>query len=163
VAVPGLSVLGEPSGFRGRKAISNHASALVTRLVPNMSTDNPRTLSNTPYLPPLPRSIVTVSVNLSARHVPSRPVARPGRPPEQLSETYSLFLFSHCATIVFFLLSPSHCATIVFLLFFFFFFLLVTVRLYFFFFFFFSQSLCDYSLFLFCFSLPVRRCASVFS
>ena len=31
----------EPSGFRGRKAILNHASALVTSqpLVPNMSTD----------------------------------------------------------------------------------------------------------------------------
>ena len=29
----------EPSGFRGRKELLNRASALVTQLVPNMSTD----------------------------------------------------------------------------------------------------------------------------
>ena len=40
----------EPSGFLGRKAISNHASALVSAC-PLYVNRHPRTLSNTTYLP----------------------------------------------------------------------------------------------------------------
>ena len=40
----------EPSGFRGRKAILNHALALVSAC-PKYVNRHPRTLSNTTYLP----------------------------------------------------------------------------------------------------------------
>ena len=41
VEVAGLGAFrpNEPYGFRGRKAILNHASALVSQLIPNMSAD----------------------------------------------------------------------------------------------------------------------------